>query len=90
MIDQAVRAHARAIAALQPVDWFRVLADLRRSGLSLSQVSAATDIPERTLVGWHRGETMPRHHSGDRLLALWCERLEKGRDSAPRVRRYSR
>lgn len=53
------------------VDWWRVLADLNRFGLSVTDVSSQTSIPRSTLDGYKNLNVEPKHADGERLLALW-------------------
>lgn len=62
------------MAADQVVDWFRLIADLRKTGLTESHISNDTGIPRTTLVGWKQG-SQPRHHEGERLIALWRQHM---------------
>lgn len=71
-------------------DWFRILADLLRSGKPHRAVARETEIPVSTLRGWWLGNSEPLHENGERLIEYWCSVTGNGRDSAPRRRRYSR
>lgn len=60
-----------------PVDWFRVLAELRRAGMSQSAVAEAIDVPRDRLKEWARGKS-PRYDDGRALLMIWrckCYRM---------------
>lgn len=63
-------------------DWFRVLVDLQRAGVTHSAVAEHLDIPTPTLHGWKRGSEPP-HCDGVRLLALWRERTGLTDDDRP-------
>lgn len=52
------------------IDWFRLLADLRKLGLTEQHIANETGIPRSTLLGWKQG-SQPRHHEGERLIAMW-------------------
>lgn len=66
------------------IDWFRVLADLQRHGVPVSQASAATRIPKSTLLGWRQGAE-PKYADGEKLLALWCGICQREVSDVPRV-----
>lgn len=53
-----------------PVDWFRILADLRRSGLSQCAVARIIAVPRNRLKEWAMGKA-PRYDDGRALLMLW-------------------
>ena len=58
----------------QRVDWWRVLDDLRKSGLGFEAVSKGTGIPCSTLVGYKNLNVEPKHADGSILIALWKTR----------------
>lgn len=60
-----------AITVGHRVDWWRVLMDLRRSGLSMKSIEWKTSIPKSTLAGYMNLYAEPRHADGVRLIALW-------------------
>jgi len=56
------------------VDWWRVLEDLRRTGLSLEAIAVSTTIPKSTLLGYRNLDAEPKHADGSVLVALWRAR----------------
>jgi len=56
------------------VDWFQILADLRRIGLTDVVVAEQTGIPRTTLLGYKQGAE-PKHADGERLLAFWRQNM---------------
>ena len=64
------------------VDWFRVIADLTRRGLSTRSIGDEIAVPPATLLGWKQG-AQPRHVDGERLIALWLRMMDKPRDELP-------
>lgn len=64
------------------IDWFRVLADLSRNGLGERGVARRIRVSKTTINGWKQGAE-PRHSDGERLIALWCERLAQVRGEVP-------
>lgn len=70
----------------QPVDWFRIVADLKRLGLSARDVERRTGIPKSTLISWTGAlASEPRHQSGEALIALWVQVTGLSRDHLPRL-----
>ena len=62
----------------QRVDWWRLLEDLRRTGLSLEAISGAVSIPKSTLLGYRNLDAEPKHADGTLLVALWKTRHDAG------------
>lgn len=58
----------------QRVDWWRILDDLRRSGLGFEAVSNGTGIPTATLAGYKNLDVEPKHADGSVLITLWKRR----------------
>lgn len=71
------------------IDWFRVLADLKRSGFSVADVSQQIAVPRATLQDW-AGGAEPRHSDGENLLEFWVAACKAKRDDAPLVESCSR
>ena len=82
------RAHLQPEVLRVRVDWFRVIVDLERSGYRHVDMAAAVGAGKSTLVGWKSG-SRPAYDEGERLVMLWCAVTKKGRDSVPKVDRYS-
>jgi hypothetical protein len=58
-----------------PIDWFRVVTDLERSGLSLEQIGSAIGRSKTQVIAYKAIEgTEPRFGVGMLLLGLWQER----------------
>ena len=72
----------------EKVDWFRVIVDLERHGYGATLVALSIATPKTTLLGW-KGGSRPRFEDGDRLIALWCRVTGNGRETVPKVSRYS-
>lgn len=53
-----------------PVDWFRVLAELQRAGLSQCEVARSLSLSRNRVKEWARGKC-PRYDDGRALLMLW-------------------
>lgn len=67
-----------------PVDWFRVLADLKERGWSLQAISVVTGIPLTTLADYRNAGAQPRHSAGESLTVLWCGAMGRTRHDIPR------
>lgn len=65
------------------VDWFRVLADLKRAGLSLRNIAALTGLSKNQLIGLRNQDAEPKHVAGEALVALWSQASSLGRASVP-------
>lgn len=63
-------------------DWLRVIADLQRAGLSLSDLSEATEIPHPTLRAWRQGAE-PGFEGGRLLLQMWINITGKTIEQRP-------
>lgn len=66
----------------QPVNWFRLIAELQRRGWSLSLIARAINAQVSTINAWVNAGTEPRHRNGEKLVCLY-ER-ETGQ-AAPRL-----
>lgn len=66
----------------QSVDWPRLLADLRASGMGIADIEAHTNIAPSTLKGYAAG-SHPNYWRGELLIDLWCDKLASGRDQLP-------
>jgi hypothetical protein len=66
------------------IDWFRILSDLQRCGVSLRQASQATRVRYGRLYrAWRNPEQDLRHGEGERVLRIWCDRTQRDRTEAP-------
>lgn len=65
------------------IDWFRVLADLKRAGLSLRNIAALTGLSKTQLIGLRNEDTEPKHLAGEALVMLWAKATNLGRESLP-------
>ena len=75
---------SRASKTSLSVDWFRLLADLKRVGVSSYQIQRKIDVAQSTVLRW-AGGSEPRHVDGEMLIAIWCEKTGKRRNELPRV-----
>jgi hypothetical protein len=64
------------------VDWFRIIDELTRQGVSLYGIEAAIGLSPQKLCGYKQGSE-PKHTDGEALLGLWCQVTSKRREMAP-------
>lgn len=58
------------------IDWFRILADLRNSGMSHCDVSRAIGVPRTRIKEWWLNGRSPRFDDGALLVMLWLDRCK--------------
>lgn len=64
------------------VDWFGVLTDLNRRGLTTVTIAQLVTAPRATVLGWKQGAE-PNHADGERLVGLWVRITGNARESVP-------
>lgn len=69
-------------------NWFRLLADLKRSGVSLYDVASLINVSHTTVLRWGEGSE-PRHADGEALIMLWMEKTGNTRERVPRIYIYA-
>lgn len=57
------------------VDWWQVIEDLRKTGISIEAIAGSTGIPKSTLLGYRNLDAEPKHADGERLRSLWLRRM---------------
>ena len=65
------------------VDWFRLLMDLKRAGLSLESIARMVEVSKSAVIGWKNLDAEPKHREGERLIALWERMSGMPRESVP-------
>ena len=68
------------------VDWFLVLMDLKRAGLSLSTIAGFVEVGKSTVIGWKNHYCEPGYQHGERVLMLWQRASGRGPGDVPRER----
>jgi ribosome-binding protein aMBF1 (putative translation factor) len=53
------------------IDWFRIITDLQRAGLSHKQQALEIGVDEKTIRNWQAQRTEPRYSYGARLLDIY-------------------
>lgn len=66
----------------QPLDFRLIIKQMMVAGLSRQAIALHSNIPRTSLFNYENG-TAPFHHTGERLLALWCEVKGMPRSLAP-------
>lgn len=64
------------------VDWFRVIADLRRCGYCAQAVADVVGVGRTTVLGWKQGNE-PSHATGERLISFWASSTGHARELLP-------
>lgn len=66
-------------------DWFRVLADLNRLGMSNRGIARRLRIPYSTICSWKSTvlQVEPGHSAGEALISLWCDEMHRDRSALP-------
>ncbi len=77
------------VAAELRVDWFRILADLKRMGWSHYAIEGELGIPRASLRNWANLVSTPLHHSGEKLIAFWCTQTQLPREAVPMIEVHS-
>lgn len=65
------------------IDWFRVLMDLKRAGLSLEAIAAKVGVSKSAVIGWKNLFAEPKHGDGERLIWLWMAHTDHLRTELP-------
>lgn len=67
------------------VDWVRLVDNLRATGMSLQEIADAAMVSKPSVIAYGSEELRqrPEHSTGERLIALWCERLGYARADLP-------
>lgn len=67
------------------IDWFKVLMDLKRAGLSLETTAFFVEMSKSAVISWKNLDCEPSYQAGERLLALWARSTGLTSDQAPRA-----
>jgi hypothetical protein len=65
-------------------DWFTVLADLNRAGVSNIEAGRRIGVATTTVHGWKSGSE-PSHADGTALLELWAEAMGQPAGDRPQT-----
>lgn len=75
---------SRRTVPVRSIDWFQVIIEISRSGLSMQAIAETIGVARTTLIGWKQGSE-PRHSEGDRLLTFWTSATGHDRAAVPMV-----
>ena len=67
----------------EPVDWFRIIADLKVLGFSHEAIAYAIDVDNHKTISSYACGVNPRYENGEKLIDLW--RRETNKHHPPRV-----
>lgn len=56
-------------------DWWQVIQDLQMHGMTIGGIAEITFIPKATIMGYKNQGAEPKHADGERLIALWRQRM---------------
>lgn len=70
------------------IDWFRVLVDIRKEGITYDSMSERLDIPKSSLMDYKRN-SRPKLEEGIRIIKLWHIETKQDYSYLPRKDRYS-
>lgn len=59
------------------IDWFRVVVDLERSGLTQAEIGDAVEISKTQVNAYKSLWAEPRFHVGLLMLGLWADRTKQ-------------
>lgn len=67
------------------VDWVRLVGNLRAAGMSLQEIADAALMTKTSVIAYGSEvlRQRPEHSAGERLIAVWCERLGYTRADLP-------
>lgn len=71
-----------AVIVVHRVDWFRILIDLERAGLTQQEVADVTGIPRSTLKAY-KDATEPSYFNGEVLISCWMRYTGRHRNDVP-------
>lgn len=66
-----------------PVDFQRLLLDLRQLGHSDRAIATAAGISRGAVNDYARRVAKPSYRSGEALISVWCQRTSRSRDEVP-------
>ncbi len=81
-----MRRDQEARRQTQPrVDWWAVLHELNRLGITVAAAAHQIGVPKATVLGWKNAGAEPRHADGEALVALWSRVTNKPADAVPKT-----
>ena len=77
-----IKRPTRKIVVL-PVDWFRVITDLKYVGWSHKAIADAIGVTGSSTISSYTADVSPRYENGEKLVLLW--RKETNQYNLPRI-----
>lgn len=79
---RAFKGPKMPLVATFRVDWFRVITDITRTGVTLYEIASEVGVSKSAVCGWKSGAE-PKHGDGENLIAYWCRITKRERDRLP-------
>lgn len=73
----------RRLGPVVRINWFQVITEINRFGISTNKFEDLIGVPRETVMGWKNLNSEPRHHDGEKLIELWCKVFDKAREDIP-------
>lgn len=70
-------ARAKRLQQGYRFDWFEVIMDVQRSGMTFDDMEAATRIPKNRIKGWKLHRYSLKTEDALPIIRLWMERTKK-------------
>lgn len=70
------------------IDWFRIMSELKRAGVSVERASRETKVPKSTIQGWTQQIGNPRLEVGLRVIEYWARKCKKKIQDVPKHNPY--
>lgn len=55
---------------MQKIDWFAIISDLKKAGISGREIARQLDVSVSTVVMWKNGSS-PSYEKGVKLMQMW-------------------
>lgn len=55
---------------MQKIDWFMIISDLKKAGVSGREIARRLNVSVSTVVMWKNGAS-PRYEKGVKLMQMW-------------------
>ena len=70
---------------IAPVDWPRLIWDLRQSGVNCVKIGDGSDIDPSLISMYLNKKANPSHSRGENLINFWAEELGRAKSAVPRI-----
>lgn len=68
---------------MQKTDWFRIIADLKKEGVSGREIARRLHVSGATIILWKKGSS-PNYDDGKKLIDIWVRETGKDIDLLPK------